>query len=583
MRFIPLDNQETSRQQQPTQNSELINSLQSLDGLGAGLAGSVAKGVGNVGRLAHQFLTQPQLQQHGNEVFGSRQSRYDNKQPVPGENIIKSIVDKIPTYNEGVEKVFGKENLKPGNFLTKNAYDLAEAAPMLAIFGAKNIPGNLLGSVASGAKSLLSPSNLGREYVATAGGNIAENLGFGQAGQIAASALSRYGFNNVARIRNKMSAVSKGDKIPSAGKTYGEEAIETMYNKTDKLGEKITTPEGRSLVPMVRDLKGNVEKMDLRAGDINLLTDTQKKAQRDMLKNLGKVEKTLNSDYVRPEELKQLKVDLFNTFKRGDSFIPQSVRDMFEQTYEKLTKVKPGQSPISSLSSLEDAVKKTELGKNFPYKEQKELLHNINLWKDKLSNPNLNARDLREVKMGINNTYIPGDTKFAQATKGALDSVKDRLTGLEKQHPEWGKYYNNAEEIFKLRNWDKSIVENFLSGEYGNQAVKSLTGLAKSSLGALLGGAAGSLAGLGKAGIALGALAQGSTGAAKRGYANTKFLQELFKTPEGQKIMWDMIGSGAKGVESGIAQSIHKFNNYAKKFEKKNSKKPRFNFQPVNK
>lgn len=490
--FTPID--ENSSPEPVSNNNALLGMIQSLGKTGLGAAGHFAKGIGNVSNLAHQFLTQPQLREQLDKNFP--QFRRQETTPELQKAVEQQISSLGPlgdilkqpgaSYEKGVEKVFGKENMQPNNFLTKNLYDISEAAPLLSILGLKHAPTEFLSNPIEITKGALKAAGkaLPVEYASSLSGKLAGEY-LGPIGDIATSALTRYGFNKTATMRKRMHDIQKGNmNISDAVKTYGEKAINDVYKTTDKLGERI--------------------------------------------------------------------------------------------------KLKPNYTLNSSLDKLKNKAMDQELTRNFTEKDRKRFMDNIDLWRDKVTNTDFNAKDLRNIKTRINSTYDPTKKTLSSLTKEARDLVKEELEGVATKNPNWGKNYKSADELTRLKNWDKSIINMFAEGDKLDAFKKLLGPFAKSSLGALLGGGAGAVLGIPKIGAAAGSAIQSGFQGLQKGSKELKFLRELSATPDGQKILWDIVGSGAKGIEKGVAQSLHRYNRFAKKWEEKNkTKQNRFDFTPI--
>ena len=197
---------------------------------------------------------------------------------------------------------------------------------------------------------------------------------------------------------------------------------------------------------------------------------------------------------------------------------------------------------------------------------QRRIQSNINKVEDLLYKDKLNLTDLAQQEKIFNKHFNPKNSIEDKYFKDIKNVFTNGLEQAAEKHPEWGKYYNNSKNLYKVDKWQSNLGE--WAEEYSKKGLleklvpnKSAQGI----LGGLLYYGLGSKAGLGIPLVAPIAKAGAAkiAGSANKVAQGSKFAAELTKTPEGLKVLTDIIESSAKKNYPLLKSNLKKLNKIA--------------------
>lgn len=202
----------------------------------------------------------------------------------------------------------------------------------------------------------------------------------------------------------------------------------------------------------------------------------------------------------------------------------------------------------------------------FPQSAKSRVLENIALAKNK---PYNTAAELFEGKKFANDLYLSGDSKEARLM-GELKKVFSKpLDELATKHHDWGKSWKLADELYQIEKWQlpfNKILTDLSNSK--NPFSKVISSPFMHSVTSLLTQAAFSGFGLGTAYAAGGGLAiKGAAKATEEALRAARFLNAFKKTPEGQKILWEIAANSVKRDVPKVAYNLNKVAKNAEKYE----------------
>lgn len=212
----------------------------------------------------------------------------------------------------------------------------------------------------------------------------------------------------------------------------------------------------------------------------------------------------------------------------------------------------------------------------FSSEAKRDILSNLETIRSELRNPGkLTGSELFDIKKNLNSIYSPKNSiqnnfykDFRNIVKGSLEKDLSKLpktTDAQK----WIDTWKTADELYKIQNWQTDLGRNLdkltSSGKLGKIvtnpiAQSGLAIMAGKSLGAVPAKVLGVTAGL-SAGLKAGESVKRSA----------DFINELRKTKEGQKLMWDIVVDSLKDNTNALASNLNKLNKKAEKFEPVNN------------
>lgn len=269
-------------------------------------------------------------------------------------------------------------------------------------------------------------------------------------------------------------------------------------------------------------------------------------------KGFGNLAGSIKKSLKQPNKIGEFKTNLYNQERELGSKIKVNTDEIRNPLTKLYTDV---EKQFVNTATFNDAAKSR-------------VLDNI-LTADKLiAKPDLNAADVFEIKKLLNQAYAPAksiENKFYQKLRSIFSNTLENIGESNKQ---WSNAYKTADQLHAIENWQsalgKSLDSISQSGKLGKLATSPLT---HGALSLLAGGAIGPKA----AGIAGGILA-GKVGikSAESAIRATKFIDQLSKSKDGQKILWDIVIDSAKNNSSDLLKNINKLNKQAIKFDQEN-------------
>lgn len=194
------------------------------------------------------------------------------------------------------------------------------------------------------------------------------------------------------------------------------------------------------------------------------------------------------------------------------------------------------------------------------------VISNIENAEKSIYKKDLTASDLFKEKQNLNNAYSFKNSTENKYYQRIRDVFKDELKNISQKHPEWGKTYQNADELYSISKWKtgftKGLDELKNSGILGKIVTNDLTYGALSALGGLV---AGKTAGIAPTAGKL-AVKYGAKGADIAG-REAKFIGHLWSMPEGKKLLQDIVTNSASGLTKSLASNINKLNKYADEYQ----------------
>lgn len=265
---------------------------------------------------------------------------------------------------------------------------------------------------------------------------------------------------------------------------------------------------------------------------------------------------------------------LHKSFK-NPSKLQKHVSGLYDEEKKLGSSIKVEREPIQkSLMDLEAKVQKKFVNPAlFSDAAKNRSLENIRTAGDLINKPNLKASEVFEVKKLLNEVWANNKTtegKIYQELRGIFKNKLDHVAELP-GNSKWGNAWKSADEIYSISKWQsglgKWMEEISQKGKFGSLVSNPLT---QGALSALIGGAV-----KGPGGLALGAapgIARVGIKGGESAVRSVKFLNNLSKTNDGRKLLWEIAADSAKNNTNAIASSVNKLNNYAKKWEEENPK-----------
>lgn len=194
------------------------------------------------------------------------------------------------------------------------------------------------------------------------------------------------------------------------------------------------------------------------------------------------------------------------------------------------------------------------------------VVHNIENAEKSIYKKDLTASDLFKEKQNLNNAYSFKNSTENKYYNRIRNVFKNELSDVSEKHPEWGKTYTNADELYAISKWQTGLTRNLdelkNSGILGRLVTNDLTYGALSLISGLARGkTAGLLPVAGKFAIKYGAKGADVAG------RESQFIYKLWNMPEGKKLLQDIVADSAKGSAKSLAQHINKLNKYADEYQ----------------
>lgn len=261
--------------------------------------------------------------------------------------------------------------------------------------------------------------------------------------------------------------------------------------------------------------------------------------------------------------------------------IAQFTSDLYKKEAELGSKIPvDSRNILKKFDSLERKVRKELVSaKGLNTTQKQEVVDNISALYDQVDKRNLNASELFDIKKSLNKIYVPPKTTQGKLYQELRGIVRDELDDVAKTHKTWGDSFKKADELVSIGHWQTGLGQ-WLDGIVdSHKAAKVLTSVAANSALAIL---LGSKIGI-KSGIA--SLAPVAAYGGLKGYESaargTLFLNSLRKTPEGSKLLWDIVADSAKNNTKAITKDMVKLNSFAKKFDTENPQQQTQKLNPV--
>ena len=204
------------------------------------------------------------------------------------------------------------------------------------------------------------------------------------------------------------------------------------------------------------------------------------------------------------------------------------------------------------------------------------VLSNIENASEKVKNLNFNkASDVFEVKKLLNQVWAPKESIENNIYKKLRGVFVNELDQLSNKHPQWGNKWKQADELYKIQNWQSGLLNSTNELAENGKLKKIITsGTAGTAL-AILGGITAGPKGIVGVPAAAKVLKEVGKGAGKltiRGGEEVarayKFFNSLKKTKEGEKLLWEIVADSANNDIKSLASSLNKLNKKAKDFDK---------------
>ena len=231
--------------------------------------------------------------------------------------------------------------------------------------------------------------------------------------------------------------------------------------------------------------------------------------------------------------------------------------------------------PTQEIFNIKDQLRKEYVNPGkFDEAARNRVLTNLETAEKSLTKPNLTAADIFKEKKNLNNAWSYKNSIENQYYQKIRNVFKNELEDISKSHPDWGTTYKTADKLYEIQNWQSDLsrwADNQLSkGKFASIVPNPLAQGALGLLGGFLKGTPGGI--IGAAAPAIGKI--GAIGAIKGSQAiarEAKFLhQMLFNTPNGKKVLAELIAASASKNANKIALASAKVSKLADKFDKEN-------------
>lgn len=278
------------------------------------------------------------------------------------------------------------------------------------------------------------------------------------------------------------------------------------------------------------------------AKGFNAASNALKSAAKQAPKNPTKYNEFISSFYTKTEDLGSKIHQSGDRLERGLNKINEKLRSEY---------VNPGK---------------------FDEAARNRVLKNLETAEKSISKPNLTAADIFNEKKNLNKAYGWKDSTEGKYYAEIRKLFADELDDIAKQHPDFGKAYKTADELWQLRNgqtwlgqWvEKRAQEGTLNSILNNK-------IALGAIGLLTGG---SISGLVK-GVGLGSVQGGINMGAKAldyGIREARFLNKVAQSEGGKKLLLEIMADSAKGNSLQLASHLKKLNQLANEYQKNEPK-----------
>jgi len=367
-----------------------MNAAKSAGNMGMGIAGSAAKGVGDIVSELGNFISggsAEEKKKRDSLFVGLKNDSLTPSLSKAIEDKVKPVMDKLPTYEGLVDSIFGKENMKGDNVVSENLFKTARNAPLLALMGASSMVG------------------LGADFSGGMAGSIADSMGLGKGAQLGSSVLGALGFGKVAQLLGKVPKI-RSEHIQGLFNTMKDEGSKIVVNpkeSSSKLGQILKKVNLENIKKEATESSqtlrnASLEKIKKEATDKFTGSDVSQylpKEKSEVLGNIESMKRRLSQSGLTADKLYDIKRDL------NSVYVPNS---------------KSAQSRFNS--KLKDVVSDAldEVGKNHPefkkaYKEA-DKLYSIANWKNSFSSivdnfknknaiVNIASNPLTQVALGV--------------------------------------------------------------------------------------------------------------------------------------------------------------------------------------
>lgn len=251
---------------------------------------------------------------------------------------------------------------------------------------------------------------------------------------------------------------------------------------------------------------------------------------------------------------------LANIAKQKPKVRVQLVQDLYKKEPKYGNKIKLNTQKI--LEPFEKAYEET-VSKD-PHLYSKMLKdHTFKSLNELENSKNLTASDLFSQKAQFNKIYkaIKDPSDIERSTMNRFNKIYNTtLEGIGKDNPTWWSYASSANNLTKLDAWQNNLLNTVKSSKELTKKVKDYV----YPLG-ILGGSATAALGLptvGKAAAVIGGVGV----AGKYGFNKTLMLYNMMRTPEGRKVLTDVMVAGAKSSQPLLSKALNNLERYSKKF-----------------
>lgn len=242
---------------------------------------------------------------------------------------------------------------------------------------------------------------------------------------------------------------------------------------------------------------------------------------KDSLKNPARINDFKNAQYAKTEEL-----------GKNISTPSRSIKDTLEELKHDAKSVK--QFSTSDIKEVRADIDK--------------LLHDF-------PKPTTTAADIYNAKVGVNEFFKkPGLSTPLKKYYGKINSaIKGELEKFAPDHKDFDNAWKSGDQLHSIQNWQPGI-HKFLGDKLDNKFSRAVL---KTSLGKL---STSLIAGLPIAADEFYA----------KGSRPVMFLKHLQKTPEGQKVLWNIVADSANSSSAGLSKSLRQLDRAAGKWEIEN-------------
>lgn len=256
------------------------------------------------------------------------------------------------------------------------------------------------------------------------------------------------------------------------------------------------------------------------------------------------------------------------------SKIEKFTSDLYDKEKTLGSKIKVESGPITKkLNDLYDSISNRFVDpRKFSESDKSRLLSNIRNASERVDKGNLTASDIFDIKKSLNEIYISPKSVEGREFNKLRSIFTDELNQLSKsklkRNQNWSKAWRNADELYSIGKWQTGLSRKLQdlegAGKLGKIISNPITYGVLYGMQSIPSGTVGTLAT--GAGILGGGL-KGGNALAEQGVRATRYLNSLRQTPEGQKILWDIVADSAKDTSESLIKSISKLDRKVKDLE----------------